>query len=162
MPQQAFRFKVVSKPDIVKRYRRRRVRVKNAMTSVVSKATADRNDFVSYWESQDRPRFTFFSEDTGNKIRVGIVKQDEPAESATLSVWELLDRGTNLRFMQLSEDWSSKTAPGNIEKFAGSGHTTGINMKNVRPGIAPREFDEEFNADTNQKMLIALRKALSG
>jgi len=66
------------------------------------------------------------------------------AEQATLSVWQLLDRGTKVRYMGLSEDWASKTAPNSLSVGAGDGYVTGIG-KRALLGIESRNFDENVN-----------------
>lgn len=96
---------------------------------------------IKNWkEDKDKPEFTSKVEIKNNKI-VGTVKMEgEEAEKAHVTVWTLLNWGTRIRFMELSEDWASKTKPGQLFSGPGGGKKIGINFEQQWPGIDERDF----------------------
>jgi hypothetical protein len=125
--------------------------VKNALISVEERHAG----IVSTWKKgEDRPDFVVNIE-YKNRLVIGTVKvEGQKAESASITVWQLLEHGTRIRFMQLSEDWISKTQPGRLSGGAGQGHKLGLDLKNPQPGILPRNWakgvaeDEKDFTDT--------------
>ena len=96
---------------------------------------------VQPWnEPSDVPDFTIEVKKESGKM-IGLVKMSgSAAESAGITVWQLLDRGTNVRFMQLSHDWQSKTQPGRLSSGAGAGRKLGLDFEDAKPGIEARDF----------------------
>lgn len=95
-------------------------------------------------EAKDKPTFDVeIHLNTGDIIGLVVHKAQE-AESASLSVWQLLDRGTRIRYMMVSEDWVSKTSAGRTSSGAGAGFTTGLDFEEPRGGIEEREFGENI------------------
>jgi hypothetical protein len=102
-------------------------------------------NLVRPWErSEDKPKFDTVVVLTTGEI-IGMVEMSaQEAEQASLSVWQLLDRGTRIRYMMVSDDWVSKTWPGRTTSGAGSGHTTGLDLEDPRGGIEERKFGENI------------------
>lgn len=104
-------------------------------------------NLVKDWDkAEDRPTFKQELTDEGGKIVGYVIMEGEPAEQARtgITVWQLLERGTRVRYMQLSEDWASKTFPGRISSGSGSGQKLGIDTDNAHPGIRARNFAENI------------------
>lgn len=98
---------------------------------------------VRPWKkAKDKPEFRIKVEKKYRLI-VGTVKViGQAAESASITVWQLLEHGTRIRFMDVSPDWISKTAPGRLSSGAGRGQKEGLNFDDPNPGIVEREFGE--------------------
>jgi len=95
------------------------------------------------WSAENTPDWDV-EVSRGNKgAKASVSRDGEPAESATLTVWELLDKGTATRFMGLSSDWISKTSPGSLQSGTGQGHTTGLS-KLDKGGIEARSFEDQI------------------
>ena len=76
-----------------------------------------------------------------SRLIIGTVKVvGQRAESASITVWQLLEHGTRIRFMKLSSDWASKTAPGRLSSGAGRGRKLDLDFEDPDPGITKREF----------------------
>lgn len=118
-----------------------RTQAKAAVRRLVEEVADRHREYVSPWErSEDQPAFTVRDESTRGRVRMVVEMEADAAESASLSVWQLLDRGTSVRYMQLSDDWSSKTTPGATSSGPGAGHKVGLDVNNPQPGIEPREI----------------------
>lgn len=102
--------------------------------------------YVEPWElAIDKPDFTIEFERYSEGGYAGLVYMEAPtAEDASLSVWQLLNRdwgdgmATNVRYMQVSEDWESKTKPGALTSGPGAGETEGLGKG--WPGIESRHI----------------------
>lgn len=117
------------------------------------------DEIVGPWEvSADQPAFEVVDESDKGRVYLRVRMDADAAESASLSVWQLLNRGTSVRYMQLSEDWESKTAPGQPFSGPGAGEKLGLDVGRPQQGIEAREFDEavaqEFDADAIVKRAI--------
>ena len=98
---------------------------------------------VKPWKkAKDKPEFKIKVEQKYRTI-VGTVKVvGQKAEKAGITVWQLLEHGTKIRFMDVSEDWISKTAPGRLSSGAGRGQKLGLNFAEPNPGIWKREWSK--------------------
>jgi hypothetical protein len=98
---------------------------------------------VSPWEkAQDKPKFVSKVE-VKYRLVIGTVKMiGSKAESAGITVWQLLEHGTKRRFMKLSPDWVSKTWPGRLSSGAGAGHKLGLDLNDPEGGIDARNWKE--------------------
>lgn len=96
---------------------------------------------VQPWkESRDKPEFEIKIE-YRNRLMIGTVKvKGQKAVSANITVWQLLEHGTRIRFMDVSPDWVSKTQPGRLSSGAGRGNVEGLNFKDPNPGIVARDW----------------------
>ena len=91
-------------------------------------------------ESQDKPEFETKVE-YRSRLMIGTVKvKGQKAEAASITVWQLLEHGTRIRFMDVSPDRVSKTQPGRISSGAGRGNVTGLNFEDPNPGIIARDW----------------------
>lgn len=96
---------------------------------------------VRPWKhAEDKPDFDIEIEMNTGEIIGYVIHKGTEAEQASLSVWQLLDRGTRIRYMKVSKDWVSKTQRGRTTSGAGSGHTLGLDFKDPDGGIEKREF----------------------
>lgn len=96
---------------------------------------------VKPWKKdKDKPEFKIKIERKFRLI-IGTVKVvGERAESAGITVWQLLEHGTKIRFMKLSKDWRSKTAPGRLSSGTGGGRKLDLDFEDPDPGITKREW----------------------
>jgi hypothetical protein len=117
---------------------------------VGNKVKGMHEEIVDPWEDEDwptKPKFRVGSNILFYPYLIFVEMEAEPAEATkfNLSVWQLLDRGTETRPMHLSgEDhpdgeWMSKTAPRQLFSGPGGGVTTGI-WEPYDEGIEEREF----------------------
>ena len=124
---------------------------------------------VKPWKKdKDKPDFEIEIERKGRVIigRVKVVGQE--AESAGITVWQLLEHGTKIRFMMLSKDWQSKTAVGRLSSGSGAGRKLDLDFENPEPGITKREWGkgvakaQETGTETNieEGWKNGLRKAI--
>ncbi len=111
-------------------------------------ALAHKNLVGPWKKAEDKPEFDVEIEMGSGEIIGLVIHKGTEAEDASLSVWQLLDRGTRIRYMKLSKDWVSKTAVGRTSSGAGAGHTLGLDFKNPDGGIAKREFAKNIGKES--------------
>lgn len=118
---------------------------KAEITKHVKGVAFSHENLVRPWKkSEDKPDFDVeIVMNTGDIIGYVIHKGTE-AEDASISVWQLLNKGTRIRYMKVSKDWVSKTWPGRISSGSGSGHTLELDFKDPDGGIAARNFAENI------------------
>lgn len=111
--------------------------VANALKGVKQRHEA----IVRPWKkAEDKPEFEVKVE-YRSRLMIGSVKvKGQKAESANITVWQLLEHGTRIRFMDVSPDWISKTQPGQLSSGAGRGHTEELNFEDANPGIEARNW----------------------
>jgi hypothetical protein len=101
--------------------------IKGILDGPIKSAVESFEETYSTWVLiEDQPVFNPETVGEQGKIVFQIIMEAPSAEQATLSVWQLLERGTDIRPMQVSSDWLSKTEPGSVVSNAGAGHTIGI------------------------------------
>lgn len=142
---------LVKKPNVQADYNRIHKRGEKAVNDILDIGLEMHKELVNPWEySQDKPAFKKEVKEQPGFITGLIEMVAHKAEQATLSVWQLLDRGTKVRYMQVSEEghyagkWKSKTKPGSITSGPGAGITTGLDTDEPQPGITEREFAENI------------------
>ena len=98
---------------------------------------------VKPWKkAKDKPEFKGKIE-RKHRLIIGTVKViGQRAEKAAITVWQLLEHGTRIRFMDVSPDWISKTAPGRLSSGTGRGEKEGLNFKDANYGIVARDWKE--------------------
>lgn len=102
-------------------------------------------NLVRPWEqAKDKPDFKIQVKRVLHQIWGTVIMEAQKAESASISVWQLLNKGTRIRYMMLSDDWVSKTSPGRTSSGAGGGHKLGLDLENPEGGISARDFDEHI------------------
>jgi len=122
--------------------------VEDVRSHVKGVAMAHENLVRPWDEAKDKPTFDVeIHLNTGN-ITGLVVHKAQEAEGASLSVWQLLNKGTRIRYMMVSEDWVSKTSAGRTSSGAGSGFTTGLDFEDPRGGIEKREFAENIGRES--------------
>jgi hypothetical protein len=105
-------------------------------------------NLVRPWkESEDKPDFEIKVKRAFGLIIGEVIMEATEAESAHISVWQLLNKGTRIRYMMVSDDWVSKTWPGRTSSGAGSGFKTGLDFEDPRGGIDARDFDENITKE---------------
>lgn len=149
---------------------------KEVQDKVGSKVVAMHEEIVAPWESVDWPTEPDFTVKRTVLSRYGaefaVQMFAQPAESTThdLSVWQLLNMGTDTRPMHVSGKdhpdgpWVSKTAPRQLFSGPGGGVTTGIGPP-YDDGIEKREFDiavgEAVELYADQIVMDAYEKVLN-
>ena len=124
---------------------------KRHIRELVEKVAEKHRNYVGTWEN-NAPDFSVEDKSEGSKVVLGVLMEADAAEQATLSAWQLLDRGTDVRYMQVSwPGWESKTWPEETVSGIGNGITLGLDIDNPRRGIEKREIAktiaELFDAD---------------
>lgn len=126
---------------------------KGEIRELVEEVARKHREYVAPWElSGDKPAFEVEDLSERGKTVLAVSMDADAAEQASLSVWQLLDRGTTVRYMQVSEDWESKTWPGQPFSGPGAGETTGLDLGDPQEGIEERKIGEmiaeQFDPDT--------------
>ena len=138
---------MVSKPDSKETAAMIRAEIQNETSRHLGGVQQLHENLVKGWEEAgDRPTFDSEVANEDGKIVGYVTMEGEPAEQARtgITVWQLLERGTRVRYMQLSDDWASKTFPRRITSGSGAGHKLGIDTDNAQPGIRARNFAENI------------------
>ena len=107
---------------------------------------------VGTWER--KPRFTAEPITGGWGARI-----------SPLYPWEYLNRGTRVRYANLSRDWKSKTKPNVIGSFRGSGRVLFISRRHPRPGIQARNWQDMIfrraTLESKRRLLYRLKQEAS-
>lgn len=82
-------------------------------------------------------------------------------EVVPLYPFEWVNRGTRVRFATMSKDWKSKTRPGVIASYHGSGRLLFVSRKHPRPGIQARNFTDIILRRVQSRAAGQMRKYLS-
>ena len=115
-------------------------------------------EVVEGWAlAKDKPKFIDAVKDESGKLIGTVLMIGQDAEKAHVTVWTLLQWGTDIRFMGVSEDWKSKTAIGQLTSGPGRGHTTGLDFKDPQRGIDAREWIQTIDADYNESVMGLVR-----
>ena len=135
--------------------------IQKILDGPIASAVEDFEDTQATWE--DSGEMSFFNPETvaePGQIVFRILMEGPSAEQATLSVWQLLEGGTieGGRPMHVSEDWLSKTWPGEIIAGAGAGYTTGIYPPWAN-GIEPRNWIELIGDLTEPEAILEVGSA---
>lgn len=112
---------------------------------------------VSSWN--DPPHFTHESD--------GNLNPGEPnfivfvvGNEIQVKKWFWVDKGTAVRYAQVSPDWQSKTQPGQRTPGAGQGRVLYIDRNRPRPGIKPRDFSKTIKNDLNPEVVAGFRRGV--
>lgn len=140
---------------------------KNIHSVVFEKILRKHLKIVEPWEeAEDTPKFTMEYNEVPEGMGISVLMEALPAEDATLSVWQLLNReeGTEVRPMHVSRDWESKTSVRGLTSGPGAGRTTGI-YPPWAYGIEGRMFNlavaEDSEAAINEEVYKWARLALT-
>jgi len=74
--------------------------------------------------------------------------------------WIWLDEGTAVRHALMSDDWQSKTVPGQLPARAGNGYVVAVNKNIVKPGIEPRDFAEKIAEEMERDFANDIQAAI--
>lgn len=134
---------LIQKPNMNSRIQTIRQNAAASIFEHVKRVAEKHEGVVEGWEkSRDVPRFKASVNIERAKIVGSVLMSGRDAQQAQITVWQLLDQGTKVRFMQLSSDWQSKTAPGQLRSGPGRGKKMGIDKEAPEPGIRARKFGE--------------------
>lgn len=113
---------------------------------------------VSTWNGPP----TFKSEASGNvsaeSVNIFVMVSGGELE---VKKWFWVDKGTKVRYAQLSSDWQSKTFPGRRVPGEGRGKVVAINKRFPHDGIQPRDFTEMHVDDNLAVIATAWRGAVA-
>jgi hypothetical protein len=113
---------------------------------------------TSTWSSYTKPTFAVHSQMDPGQIAVRIQLQAPTASAVDtdISVFGLLDDGTDVRYAHMTSDFAAKTAPGSLFASAGSGGFSHLGY--ALPGIQAREFSDSVAKAIQQKMEDAINR----
>lgn len=116
---------------------------------------AEHNVRVSTWN--DKPAFSGeASDDLGpEKPNVLIVVNGSDLQ---VKKWFWVDKGTAVRYAQLSQDWASKTQPGQRVPGPGQGRVLYVDRNIAWPGIDARKFSEDIVDDLSPEAVAHFRR----
>jgi hypothetical protein len=116
------------------------------------------------WQGEDKSKFERRIIGSRNNQICQVVHTGPEAESASLTVWQLLEGGTSVRFMEVSEDWQSKTIPGSLATKGGQGETLGLGPTGW-PGIEERGWikivADKWRKKAREAVVKAVREGMS-
>ena len=131
-------------PDIQQQKSIIRVEGMRGIQAALDAVRVRHEHIVKPWKkAEDKPGFVTEIE-RKYRLIIGRVKViGQRAESAEISVWQLLEHGTRIRWMELSGDWESKTFPRTLSSGPGRGRKLGLNFEDGPwPGIKARKWGE--------------------
>lgn len=135
------------------------IMIDKIMNSVLKTAVDLFEETEETWEdAADVAVFIPESVTQAGKTEFRVVLEAGAAEKATLSVWQLLERGTEERPMHVSHSWLSKTAPGQVASMAGDGTKTGI-WRPYANGIEARGWIELIGDLVEPEAILEVGKA---
>ena len=139
-------------------YDRHRKAVARAQEKVMRAAAANRAGVTEDWDH----RYVFVGEVAllPRIIRATVTVSGEPAESARVTVWTLLSKGTDVRKVGLSSDYKRATTPGQF--FSRKKQGTIFVDGEAREGIEARRWDEIQNEETLVELGDKSRAAVRG
>ena len=81
-------------------------------------------------------------------------------------VWQLLNRGTSIRYATMTDDFQPKTKRGFLGSFRGQGGMAFVNKKRPRPGIKSRDWTiiavRKYQKSFNARIGIAIFRGMRG
>lgn len=119
-----------------------------------------RENVTAPWSRQDKPRFRSFFELKGALISFGIKVIAPPAPSASVSVWRLLNDGTDIRHAHMTPGFVRKTAPGKFLSGPGKGGLWYVDPGASLPGIESGRWDELANAEVQDDIEKGIGRAI--
>lgn len=129
--------------------------IKKQMDALLKKHVKARKIYMATWEkSRDKAKFSPEIKQTTATTVARVKLSGQPAEQASITVWELLRDGTDVRYMHVTTDWRSKTAPGRMRSTGGRGEKLGLNAPRI--GIEARDQDNMINDSLYDDLLIAV------
>ena len=140
---------------------------RNVQSVVFSKIYIQHYEYVETWEkAEDIPKFTIETEHVPGGAEISVLMEALPAEQATLSVWQLLNRedGTEVRPMHVNKDWVDKTEPGAIVSGPGGDnvkmgiwkpYAEGIDSRRIALSIA-EHYEQEIDDEVYKYAQLAL------
>jgi hypothetical protein len=131
---------------------------KDGVKKILDDVKERHEKIVSPWEvASDKPSFSVVIEESKSEITGGVMMSATAAVKNPYSVWQLLNYGTEVRYMQLSPEWVSKTRPRSLSSGAGDGRKLGIDLEKPWRGIDKREWDiavaEAVEADARKSIM---------
>lgn len=94
----------------------------------------------------------------GGNLQLGVWTTDRP--------WNLLNRGTAIRYATMTPDFRAKSIPRVIGSLAGAGGKQYVNRRHPRPGIEARRWTETavriHNRRFNELIGVAIFKGMLG
>lgn len=110
------------------------------------------------WSDVNKPAFTSEMGVDPQQIAVRVAMQATHAVSASISVFSLLDEGTDVRYAHMTPDFEAKTTPGSLVSTEGRGGFSHLDFP--LPGIAARNWTGVVNRMLNEEMDRAVRAGL--
>ena len=83
-----------------------------------------------------------------------------PLDDDDGKIYGYLDKGTEVRYAQLSADWESKTSVGSFNSGKGAGNVLFIDTNNPKPGIEARGWSDLVVDEELPKFTRNTQKAL--
>lgn len=145
----------------------------NVHSLVFSRIYIQHYEYVESWEeARDIPKFSMGQEAVPEGTLITVEMEALPAEQATLSVWQLLNRedGTEVRPMHVNRDWVSKTEPGAIVSGPGGDnvkmgiwkpYADGIESRHIAKSIA-EHYEQEIDDEVDKWFRLALTLEFHG
>lgn len=127
---------------------------------ILQKGADLRYKVTKTWSADSKPTFMPFVEMLNQALRWGLKVDAKPAPSANVSVWRLLNDGTDVMRVKMTEPFVRKTIPFQFSSGAGVGGLAYVDPSLSNPGIVAGKWDELANAKIQAEVEAALDDAI--
>lgn len=132
-PKASLRHKEIRKP-VVRNLRRH-----------LDKHKDIRKPITANWSRKNKPRYKKHIRETVKRIEAKLEIIAEPARSADISVYRLLEAGTDVRYAHMTSDFVPKTTPNTLFSISGRGGLAYVSVAEPLEGIEARNWDTVAN-----------------
>lgn len=117
-----------------------------------------RDEATKGWSTTNKPKVTVELLDDKGFFGFRIKLEAQVAEGSTegLSVYQLLNDGTDVRRAKMGQDFKPKTKPGQLGQFGPGGRPIVIKKTIELPGIKARNFEETINSMLEKPMEVRI------
>lgn len=135
-----------------------RAEVMKRVDKVLSTHVRMRQRATQTWSDHNTPDFKKHITVGRGWIRWAIEADAPNAEAASISVYRLINDGTDVRRAKMTPDFKRKTSPGSLTSRPGRGRVQEISPNFDFPGIEARRFDEQINEILEPRLVEAIRE----
>lgn len=118
---------------------------RGGLKDALNEGISSRDKVTAPWSADDKPKFVPVVELLVTVIYIQIKVVAPPAPSASVSVWRLLNDGTDVMRVHMTDPFMRKTSPYQFTSVAGVGGLAYVDTSLSYPGITKGFWDELAN-----------------